>query len=70
MVDDVLSTAAHAMRSSINTALKASPGALVYSRDMFLNIPMIADWDLITQQQEQLMKISEGTTFVDADTTM
>ena len=55
MVDDALSTAAHAMRSSINTALKASPGALVYSRDMFLNIPMIADWHLITQQREQLI---------------
>ena len=55
MVDDALSTAAHAMRSSINTALKASPGALVYSRDMFLNIPMIADWHLIAQRQEQLI---------------
>ena len=55
MVDDALSTAAHAMRSSINTALKASPGALVYSRDMFLNIPMIADWHLIAQRREQLI---------------
>ena len=35
LVDSALATAMHAMRASVLTTLGASPGALVFSRDMF-----------------------------------
>jgi transposase InsO family protein len=58
LVDSALATAQHAMRASISTTLGASPGSLVFSRDMFLNIPLIADWHLIAQRREQLVNES------------
>jgi hypothetical protein len=47
-VDEALSIAMHAMREGIHTTLGSSPGNLVFNRDMFLNIPLIADWHAIT----------------------
>ena len=29
------------------------PGALAFSRDMFLNVPLIADWQTIARRREQ-----------------
>ena len=55
LIDEALSTAMHAMRSCIHTTLGGSPGSLVFNRDMFLNIPFIADWNAITQKREQLV---------------
>jgi hypothetical protein len=51
-VDESLSIAMHAMRVGIHTALGSSPGNLVFNRDMFWNIPLIADWHAITQKRE------------------
>ena len=45
----------HAMRTGIHSTLGSSPGNLTYNRDMFLNIPLIADWHTITQRQEHLI---------------
>jgi hypothetical protein len=42
----------HAMQAGIHSTLGSSPGALVFNRDMLLNIPLIADWPAITQKQE------------------
>jgi hypothetical protein len=43
-IDEALSTAMHAMRTGVHTTLGSSPaGSLVFNRDMFLNIPLIAD---------------------------
>ena len=39
LIDEALSIAMHAMRSSVHTTLGSSPGALVFNRDMFMNIP-------------------------------
>ena len=50
LVDKALATAMHAMRASVSTTLSSSPGALVFGRDMFLNIPLVADWHLIAQR--------------------
>ena len=55
IIDDALATAMHSMRTNITTALKSSPGALVYARDMFLNVPLIADWKTIQKHREQLV---------------
>ncbi len=54
-IDGALSNAAHAMHSSIHTIIGSSPGSLVFNRDMFLNILLIADWHAITQKHEHLI---------------
>ena len=43
------------MRVGIHTTLGSSPGSLVFNRDMFLNIPLIADWHAITLKREHLI---------------
>jgi hypothetical protein len=54
-VDEALSIAMHAMRAGIHSTLGSSPGNLVFNRDMFLNIPLIANWHAITQRREHLI---------------
>ena len=54
-VDEALSIAMHAMRVGMHTTLGSSPGNLVFNRDMFLNIPLIADWHAITLKREHLI---------------
>ncbi len=54
-VDEALSIAMHAMQAGIHSTLGSSPGNLVFNRDMFLNIPSIADWHAITQRREHLI---------------
>jgi transposase InsO family protein len=43
MVDRALSVATHALRVAVHRTLRVSPGAIVFHRDMLLNIPLIAD---------------------------
>eukprot|EP00957_Ditylum_brightwellii_P166864 12700691-Ditylum_brightwellii.AAC.1 len=43
----------HAMQTTVATTLGSTPGALAFSRDMFLDIPLIADWKAITACCEQ-----------------
>ena len=53
IVDDALATAMHAMRTTVATTLGIAPGgALVFSRDMFLNVPLIAEWQAIARNRE------------------
>jgi hypothetical protein len=54
-VDAALSITMHAMRAGIHSTLGSSPGSLVFNRDMFLNIPLIANWHAITQKREHLI---------------
>ncbi len=49
IIDDALATAMHAMQTIIATNLGSSPGALAFARGMFLNMPLIADWQAITR---------------------
>jgi hypothetical protein len=49
-VDEALSIAMHAMRAGMHSTLGGSPGSLTYNREMFLNIPLTADWHAITQR--------------------
>ena len=39
----------------VSTTLQAMPGGLAFSRDMFLNIPLLADWQAILSRREQLV---------------
>jgi hypothetical protein len=54
-IDEALSIAMHAMRAAIHLTPGSSPGSLTFNRDMFLNIPLIADWLMITQRWEHLI---------------
>ena len=47
IMDDALATAMHTMQTTVATMLGSTPGALAFSRDMFLNIPLVADWKAI-----------------------
>jgi hypothetical protein len=44
-----------ALSITMHSTLGSSPGSLVFNRDMFLNIPLIADWHAITKRQEHLV---------------
>ena len=56
IVNNALPTSMHAMRCNVTTALGSPPGALVYARDVFLNVPLIADWKTIANWHEQLIQ--------------
>eukprot|EP00804_Cyclotella_cryptica_P012414 CCRYP_010845-RA/>CCRYP_010845-RA protein AED:0.41 eAED:0.42 QI:0/-1/0/1/-1/0/1/0/69 len=43
IIDDALAMVLHAMRTTVATTLGSARGALAFSRDMFLNMPLIAD---------------------------
>ena len=47
IIDTALATASYASRASLHHTLHVSPGALVFQRDMLLNIPLVADLALI-----------------------
>jgi hypothetical protein len=53
IIDDAQATAMHAMQTTIATTLGSTPGALAFARDMFLNVPLIADWQAIARTCEQ-----------------
>jgi transposase InsO family protein len=48
-----LSSDAYAIRSTFHTTLKATPGKLVFGRDMVLPIKFMADWGGAIEQQHQ-----------------
>ena len=55
IIDSALATAMHAMRTSVATTLGSTPGALAFFRDMFLNVPLLVDWQTIVQNREQFI---------------
>ena len=55
IIDEALALAMYAMRATVHTTLGSSPGSLVFSRDMFLNIPLVADWHMVTKRREHLI---------------
>ena len=56
LIDEALATALHACRCAAHTSLQhLSPGALVFQRDMFLNIPIIADLITITHNRQAVI---------------
>ena len=54
----ILSTVAFAVRSTLNSTMKKTPGQLVFGRDMILNIQHQADWEYIKQRKQN--KINEN----------
>jgi hypothetical protein len=53
LIDEFITNAAWAIRSSYHTVLKATPGAAIFGRDMLFDIPFIADWDEIGKRRQQ-----------------
>ena len=54
-VDYALATASHALRSTIHRTLGTSPGALVFHRDMFIDLPYMADLLLLREKRQALI---------------
>jgi hypothetical protein len=52
MIDEALATAMHAMQTTVATTLGSTPGALAFSLDVFLNVPLIANWQAIARIHE------------------
>ncbi len=52
IIDNALATAMHAMWTTVATTLGSTPGALAFAQDMFLNLPLIADWQAIAHTCE------------------
>jgi hypothetical protein len=55
IIDTALATASYASRASLHRTLHISPGALVFHRDMLLNIPLLADLALIRNHRQILI---------------
>ena len=51
----ILSVVAFAVRSTIHTTMKKTPGQVVFKRHMILNITHQADWELIKQRRQRLI---------------
>jgi hypothetical protein len=71
--DDVnvfLDNMAWAIRSTYHTVFKASPGGVIFGRDMLFDIPFIADWNKIgdyRQHQTDLSTARKNSKQVDYD---
>lgn len=55
-VDYALATAAYAARTSLHSTLGVSPGALVYNRDMLLDIPVITDLVALKGKRQDVIR--------------
>ena len=55
LVDKAIGVAMHAMRITVHRTLKVSPGALVFHRDMLLNIPLVANLLTIRERRQNLI---------------
>lgn len=51
----ILNTVRFAIRSTYHTTLKATPGQLVFGRDMIFPIQFIADWQAIKENKQALI---------------
>ena len=49
IINSSLSSAIHDTRTNIDKTLGRTPGGIYFSRYIFLNIPLIADWQAIQE---------------------
>ena len=54
-IDQFITDAAWAIRSTYHTVLKATPGEAIFGRDMLFDIPFIADWSEIGRRRQELV---------------
>jgi len=56
-INDILQNAAFGLRATYHTSLLASPGQIVFGRDMIINSSYIANWkQLFNRRKEQAIK--------------
>lgn len=55
LCDTAIANAMHATRATFHSALHSTPGGLAFGRDMFLDIPLVADLLAIQQNRQQLI---------------
>ena len=48
----ILAVADFAVRSMYHITVQATPGQMIFGRDMMLNTPFIADWEAITLRKQ------------------
>ena len=57
IVENELSKTVHVLRSSISRSLDLhSPGELAFHRNMFLNVPVVADLHALNSRREALVR--------------
>jgi hypothetical protein len=54
-IDDFLTNAAWAIRSTHHTVLQSTPAAAVFGRDMLFDIPYQADWAAVGRRRQELV---------------
>ena len=54
IIDNFITNAAWAIRSTYHTVLQSTPGAAIFGRDMLFDIPYLADWTAIGQRRQEL----------------
>lgn len=54
-VDEALAAAQYSLRTSVHTTLGISPGAIVFHRDMILDVPYVADLLLLREKRQALI---------------
>ena len=54
-MDNALATAMHATRCAVSAPIGTSPGALVYVRDMIMDVPLIANLAAIRDGRQQMI---------------
>ena len=47
LVEDALAAVMHSLHATVSTTPKAMPGGLAFSREMLLNVLLIAEWKAI-----------------------
>jgi hypothetical protein len=52
----ILTAVAFALRSTYHTTLQATPGQLVFGRDMVLNVQHLTDWTAIKARKQQIIR--------------
>jgi hypothetical protein len=60
LIDDFITNAAWAIRSTYHTVLRATPGAAIFGRDMLFDIPFLADWTEIGRRRQELVDSSNA----------
>jgi hypothetical protein len=51
----ILVAIAFALRSTYHTTLQATPGQLIFGRDMVLNVQHLTDWTVIKARKQQII---------------
>ena len=52
IMDNSLAIDMHAMITTVATTFVSTPSTLAFSRDVFLNVPLVVDWQIISRKRE------------------